>query len=86
MRPGEIVEARVDLWSTANVFRAGHRVRIEVAGSCFPKFARNSNTGGDIATERAEQYQAATIWVHHDADHPSRILLPLGAGASVVQH
>lgn len=77
LQPTEVVEARIDLWSTANVFRAGHRLRVEVSGSCFPKFARNSNTGGDIATERADQYQAATSWVHHDDAHPSRIMLPL---------
>ena len=77
LQAGEIVEANIDLWSTANVFLAGHRIRIEVSSSCFPKFARNSNSGGDVASEGREQYQSAVNHIHHDAAHPSHILLPL---------
>lgn len=77
LQPGEIVPITIDLWSTANIFLAGHRLRIEVSSSCFPKFARNSNTGGDVATAGQEQYQPAANRIYHDADHPSYILLPL---------
>lgn len=77
MQPGEVVEARIDLWSTSNVFLAGHRIRIEVSSSCFPKFARNSNTGGDVQSEPAEVYQSATNQIYHSADCPSHILLPI---------
>lgn len=77
MQPGEIVAAHVDLWSTAHVFLAGHRLRIEVSSSCFPKFARNSNTGGDVAQEPAAAYQVAVNQVYHDGDHPSQLILPI---------
>lgn len=77
LQPEEIVPITIDLWSTANVFLAGHRLRIEVSSSCFPKFARNSNTGGDIATERSDQYQVAVNRIYHDAAHPSHLLLPI---------
>ncbi len=77
LQPDEIVPIAIDLWSTSNVFLAGHRLRIEVSSSCFPKFARNSNTGGNVATESREQYQVAVNRVYHDADHPSHILLPI---------
>lgn len=77
MNPGDIVEATIDLWSTANVFRAGHRIRLEVSSSCFPKFARNSNTGGDVASERAADYRSTTNTVYHDSTYPSQILLPI---------
>jgi putative CocE/NonD family hydrolase len=77
LQPDEIVPITVDLWSTANVFLVGHRLRVEVSSSCFPKFARNSNTGGNVATERREQYQVAVNRIYHDADHPSHILLPI---------
>ncbi len=77
LQPDEIVPITIDLWSTANVFLAGHQVRIEVSSSCFPKFARNSNTGGDVATERRDQYQSAVNRLYHDADHPSYIRLPI---------
>jgi putative CocE/NonD family hydrolase len=76
-QPGEIVKATIDLWATANVFRAGHRIRVEVSSSCFPKFARNSNSGGDIADEVPEQYQIALNRIYHDAVHPSHLLLPV---------
>ncbi|HRW11389.1 MAG TPA: CocE/NonD family hydrolase, partial [Caldilineaceae bacterium] len=77
MTPGDVVEAHVDLWSTANVFRAGHQIRIEVSSSCFPKFARNSNTGGDVANEEIADYQKALNHIYHDATYPSHILLPI---------
>jgi putative CocE/NonD family hydrolase len=77
MTPGDVVEAHVDLWSTANVFLAGHRLRIEVSSSCFPKFARNSNSGGDVANEDAADYQRASNQVYHDSTYPSQIILPL---------
>lgn len=77
MNPGDIVEATIDLWSTANVFRAGHRIRVEVSSSCFPKFARNSNTGGDVASEALADYQTATNTVYHDSTYPSQISLPI---------
>jgi predicted acyl esterase len=43
----------------------------------FPKFDRNSNTGGDITTHTADQYQAAVSRILHDQDHPSRLILPI---------
>lgn len=77
MEPGDVVEAHVDLWSTANVFLPGHCIRIEVSSSCFPKFARNSNTGGNVASEGIANYQKAVNHVYHDATYPSHILLPI---------
>jgi uncharacterized protein len=77
MTPGKIYEVRIDLWATANVFLPGHRIRLEVSSSNFPRFGRNSNTGGNIANERAEQYQPAVNRVLHDAEHPSRLILPI---------
>ena len=77
LQPDEIVPVAIDLWSTSNVFLAGHRIRVEVSSSCFPKFARNSNTGGNVATESREQYQVAVNRIYHDVDHPSHILLPI---------
>jgi putative CocE/NonD family hydrolase len=46
MNPGEIYKVVVDLWSTANVFLPGHKLRLEVSSSSFPRFDRNLNTGG----------------------------------------
>jgi uncharacterized protein len=75
--PGEIYEVTVDLWATANLFQPGHRIRLEVSSSNWPRFSRNSNTGGTIADEPPEAYRPATNRVLHDADHPSRLVLPI---------
>lgn len=77
LEPDELVQVEVDLWSTSNVFLTGHQLRIEISSSCFPKFARNSNTGRDVAGESAEDYQLAVNHIHHDTAHPSHILLPI---------
>ena len=49
LEPDAVYELRLDLWAMANVFLPGHRIRLEVASSNFPRFACNSNTGGEIA-------------------------------------
>ncbi len=50
-RAGRDVEYEIDLWSTSHVFGAGHRIRLEVSSSAFPKYNRNLNSGGPIATD-----------------------------------
>ncbi|MBK9124868.1 MAG: CocE/NonD family hydrolase [Chloroflexi bacterium] len=77
LEPDTIYELRLDLWSTANVFLPGHRIRLEVSSGNFPRFDRNSNTGGDITSETADKYRPAINRVYHDADHPSRLILPI---------
>jgi hypothetical protein len=77
LEPDAVYELRLDLWATANVFLPGHRIRLEVASSNFPRFARNSNTGGEIASEAAGQYRPAINRIFHDAAHPSRLILPI---------
>jgi putative CocE/NonD family hydrolase len=77
LEPGAVYALRVDAGATANVFRAGHRIRLEISSSNFPRFDRNSNTGGEIALERAEDMQAAINHVHHDQANPSYLTLPV---------
>lgn len=77
MEPGHIYELRIELGATANVFKAGHRMRLEVSSSNFPRFERNTNTGGDIITERAEDVRPAVNRVYHDRAHPSYLILPI---------
>ena len=75
MSPGEIYKFEVDLGATANVFKFGHRIRVHVTSCAFPLFGRNLNTGGVNAAETAGI--VAHNMIHHDADHPSHILLPV---------
>ena len=65
----------IDLWATSHVFRPGHRLRVEISSSNFPRFDRNLNTGEDQAT--SERRQVARQTVLHDRRHPSHVLLPV---------
>lgn len=75
--PGECYEITLDLVATANLFRAGHRIRLEVSSSNFPRFDRNTNTGGVIANETAADFVVATNRIHHDPARPSHLMLPI---------
>ena len=77
MEPGQVYEIKVDMQATGNVFKAGHRIRLEVSSSSFPRFDRNTNTGNTIAHDRVEDVQVAVNRVHHDRDHASHLLLPI---------
>jgi putative CocE/NonD family hydrolase len=73
--PGRPEEFRVDLGATSNLFLPGHRIRLEVSSSNFPRFDRNPNTGG-VFGEDAE-LRRATQTVHHSSQRPSRLVLPV---------
>lgn len=67
----------VDLGVTANVFLPGHRIRLEVSSSNFPRYDRNTNTGGTIAADGEDDLAVAVNRVHHGPAHLSRLILPL---------
>ena len=73
--PGKVYEYKIDMWATSNVFLKGHRIRLEVSSSNFPRFDRNLNTGKSASTSAV--FVKATNTVLHDAAHPSALILPL---------
>jgi uncharacterized protein len=73
MKPGEIYRVSVDLWATSNVFLAGHKLRLEISSSNFPRFDRNLNTGEPQAN--ASRISRANNVVYHDQAHPSALIL-----------
>ena len=75
MRPGQVTELEIDLWATSHVFLAGHRIRLDISSSNFPRFDRNLNTGGDQA--RDTTWKIATQKVHHNRRYQSHIMLPV---------
>jgi putative CocE/NonD family hydrolase len=75
MNPGQVYIFTIDLWSTSNVFLAGHKLRLEVSSSNFPRFDRNPNTGDD--PETATRWVKATNTIYHDSTHPSNVALPV---------
>ncbi len=77
LEPEQVYRIRVDLVATANVFAAGHRIRLEVSSSNFPRFDRNTNTGGVIARESMADIRQAVNRVHHRPNQASRLVLPV---------
>lgn len=75
VEPGRIYEITIDLWATAVTFLPGHRVRLDVTSSNFPRWERNPNTGEDAA--QATAWRPARQTILHDAEHPSRVTLPV---------
>ena len=73
--PGEVATLTIDAGVTSNVFRAGHRIRVEISSSNFPRFDRNANTGE--AGADARHFQRATQTVYHDRERASYVLLPV---------
>lgn len=82
IRPGEIFRIRIECFATANLFRKGHRIRVDVSSSNFPKFDVNPNTGAPEGEGRIRQVARNTVYC--DAAHPSRILLPFVDPAALI--
>jgi len=78
LAPGEVAVLRLPNLRTGNLFGRGHRIRIVVCGSFMPHFSRNLQTGESEARSAASR--PATLRIHHDAAHPSRLVLPVLAG------
>ncbi|MGO9645233.1 MAG: CocE/NonD family hydrolase [Candidatus Bathyarchaeia archaeon] len=70
-----VYEFDIDLWVTSNVFQRGHRVRLDISSSSFPKYDRNPNTGNPFGMDTT--LKVADQRVYHDERHPSHILLPV---------
>jgi uncharacterized protein len=75
IEPGRPYEYVIDLWSTSNLFRAGHRIRLDITSSSFPRWHRNPNTGHDLFADAT--LRVARQAVLHDPVHPSRVILPV---------
>ena len=75
LKPGEAHEFTIELYSTALVFQRGHRIRVDISSSNFPRFDVNPDTGEPPGDNR--RWQVAENTIYHDARHPSRIILPI---------
>lgn len=75
MTPGTPYEITIEVGATGNVFLPGHRIRLEISSSNFPRYDRNPNTGAPFATGAATAVARQTVF--HDATRPSRLILPV---------
>src|SRR5215469_16956162 len=75
IEPGKAYEYEIDLWATSNVFKAGHRIRLDVTSSNFPRWDRNPNTGHDFGADSDLAVAQQTIL--HDSEYPSYVTLPI---------
>jgi hypothetical protein len=75
LEPAVVYEFIVDLWPTSNVFLSGHRIRVDISSSNFPRFDRNPNTGKRFGED--SEIQIAHQSMFHNGLHPSHILLPV---------
>jgi putative CocE/NonD family hydrolase len=76
--PGEVYEYCVDLWATGNTFKVGHRLRVEVTSSSYPRWERNLNTGESAVW--SDRTEVARQEIFHDAGRPSRVSLTVVEG------
>ena len=75
IEPGRAYEYDIDLWATSNVFKAGHRIRLDITSSNFPRWDRNPNTGHALGADSETAVAHQTIL--HDPEHASYIALPV---------
>ena len=75
IEPGTAYEYEIDLWATSNVFKAGHRIRLDVTSGNFPRWDRNPNTGHDFGAD--SNVKVAHQAILHEREHPSYVVLPI---------
>jgi putative CocE/NonD family hydrolase len=75
LTPGQAQEFTIEMYPTSLVFGPGHRIRLDISSSNFPRFDVNPNTGEPLGQNR--RWRVAENTVYHDAQHPSRIVLPV---------
>ncbi len=78
IEPEKVYRYEIDMWVTANVFKKGHRIRLEISSSNFPRFDRNPNSGKEFGTD--EELLKAEQTIYHDEEHASHVVLPVIPG------
>jgi putative CocE/NonD family hydrolase len=75
LEPGQVYKFTIQLYPTSNVFKKGHRIRLDISSSNWPRFDKNPNTGEPLGLNTNSV--AATNTIYHDKNHQSQITLPL---------
>ena len=75
IEPGRVYSYDLDLWNTCQLYKQGHRIRLEISSSAFPKYDRNLNTGAPLG--KTAEMQVAEQKIYHDRANASYVLLPI---------
>ena len=75
MEPGEVYSFTIDLQATGNLFKRGHRIRLDISSSSFPQFDVNPNTGAPLWS--SGEVRVAHQGIYQDSRYPSRVVLPI---------
>ncbi len=75
LEPGQVYEFVFELYPTSNIFKKGHRIRLDISSSNWPRFDVNPNTEGDLGVER--RFEIAEQTIYHEPEHPSHVVLPI---------
>ena len=75
IKPNKIYKYKFPLWETSNLFKKGHKIRIEISSSNFPKFDRNLNTGKFVFDD--DEIKTSTQKIFHNKHHPSHVIFPI---------
>lgn len=75
IEPGKVYTYTLDLWNTCNTFKKGHRLRLQISSSAFPKYDRNPQTGEPLG--KTTDLQMAEMKIYHDRSHPTHVMLPI---------
>ncbi|MET3287544.1 UNVERIFIED_CONTAM: putative CocE/NonD family hydrolase [Brevibacillus sp. OAP136] len=75
IEPDKVYQYDVDCWNTSHVFKKGHRIRVEISSSAFPKYDRNLNTGAPLG--KTAEMIVAKQTIYHEPEHASAIMLPI---------
>jgi putative CocE/NonD family hydrolase len=70
-----LIESVIAIWPTSNLFKTGHRIRLEISSSNFPHYDRNPNTGRRFGTD--SDLAVADQTIYHDPERPSKVVLPV---------
>ena len=75
IEPGRVYGYDLDLWNTCQLYKKGHRIRLEISSSAFPKYDRNLNTDGQLGM--SADMKVAEQKIYHDREHATYVLLPI---------
>jgi len=75
LEPGKVYEFKIDLWITSNLFCKGHKIRLDVSSSSYPKYDRNPNTGHEFGKDT--ETLVANQRIYHNRQFPSHVVLPI---------